>query len=225
MTIDGEKLLKLRTAKGFSQEKLGLMCNVNKRTIQRAEQGVPIALETMAFIAEALEVSPTFLRSNQLSLTAQPLKAWNEVVLVPVTSGRRIIDQLRASFNAEISFEVEPTHENVAQLKRIAEILDLVKPDPWELRDDAFHPSFSELLDIQAKLNSVLPDLLTIGIHVFFGTYNSMQKVPRMGEEGLYVRETQRSERVLISLVVVSDTSASHLVRKPDDLDPDEIPF
>jgi len=106
MALDGEKLRKIRMAKGISQEKLALMCNVNKRTIQRAEKSAPIALETAAFIAEVVQVPPIALRAKQIELFEPTVKAWNDVVLIPVTSGRRIVDVIRSSFEAEITFDV-----------------------------------------------------------------------------------------------------------------------
>ena len=68
MTVDGAKLRNLRLRKGMSQEKLGLLTNLNKRTIQRAENGQPVAIESLAFMAEALEVAPEALRGRQLEL-------------------------------------------------------------------------------------------------------------------------------------------------------------
>ena len=68
MTVDGAKLRSMRVQKGMSQEKLGLITNLSKRTIQRAENGKPIAIETLAFIAEALEIEPEKLRARQLDL-------------------------------------------------------------------------------------------------------------------------------------------------------------
>jgi transcriptional regulator with XRE-family HTH domain len=89
MTVDGAKLRNLRLRKGMSQEKLGLLTNLNKRTIQRAENGQPVAIESLAFMAEALEVAPEALRGRQLELFApgSPPKptTQGEVVLVPVT--------------------------------------------------------------------------------------------------------------------------------------------
>lgn len=88
MALDGEKLRNLRAAKGMSQEKLAILANVNKRTIQRAEKGDPVGLETAAFIAEAVGVSPATLRGRQPDLFEADKKEWNEVILVPVNSGR-----------------------------------------------------------------------------------------------------------------------------------------
>ncbi|MFK3852301.1 helix-turn-helix transcriptional regulator [Agrobacterium pusense] len=98
MALDGEKVKQLRLAKGLSQERLALLCNVNKRTVQRVETGAPVALETAAFIAEALNVPALSLRALQQVQTNPAQRVTGEVILVPVNSGRRIVDAIRLSF-------------------------------------------------------------------------------------------------------------------------------
>lgn len=220
MAIDGEKLRKMRTAKGISQEKLALMCDVNKRTIQRAEKGQPIALETAAFIAEAMQVPSSTLRSTQMELFEPATKAWNDVVLIPVTSGRRIIDVLRNSFEAEVTFDVEPTKENIEPLATFAGLLEPFKPNPWEHPDARYAPGYSEVLEKQAQANEVLPFLSSMGISVFLATYTARRQVPHynMDEGEMYVTNRTPHEQVQIALVVISDTSSSHLIRKPSDV-------
>lgn len=63
MPLDGQTIRNLRVSNGFSQEKLASMSNVSKRTVQRAEKGEAIALETLNFLAEALGVSPEELHA------------------------------------------------------------------------------------------------------------------------------------------------------------------
>ncbi|MDF2235664.1 helix-turn-helix transcriptional regulator [Albimonas sp. CAU 1670] len=92
MALDGEKLRRIRQSKGISQEKLALMASVNKRTIQRAERGESVAVETAAFIAEAIGVPAASLRGSQMELFEREQKSPDEVVLVPTNSGRRIVD-------------------------------------------------------------------------------------------------------------------------------------
>ena len=125
MALDGKKLRNIRLANGFSQEKLAAMCNVDKRTIQRAESGVPIALETAAFIAEAVSVSASTLWAVTLEQPEVAKKSWNDVILVPVNSGRRIVEILRSSFEAKITFDVEPSRENIGPLAQIAGLIEL----------------------------------------------------------------------------------------------------
>jgi len=220
MALDGDKLRNLRAAKGMSQEKLARMANVNKRTIQRAEKGEPVGLETAAFIAEAVGVSPASLRGRQPDLFEAGKKQWDEVVLVPVNSGRRIIDALRSSYDAEISFDVEPTQDNIEPLAKLAEMLERFKPDPWETPFEKYEPAQAEVLQKQAEVNALLPSLLDMGINLYLGVYQAGRQTPSydMHEGTMSHHVSAPIEPVPVSLVVVSDTSSSHLLRKPDDV-------
>lgn len=222
MAIDGEKLRRLRETQGMSQEKLALMCDVNKRTIQRAEAGNSIALETAAFLADALNVKPDALRAPRASNDDAPKpSAWNEVVLVPTSSGRRIIDAIRLNFDASISYDVEPTTENVDLLSAFAARLQSVYSNPnlppWE------NPELTdaEVLRIQAALNEEISALASLGIRVFLTAYTADRVVPYLAEEGFMATTRGQSTKcVEVAIVVVTDTSASHLVRRPSDYKP-----
>lgn len=220
MALDGDKLRNLRAAKGMSQEKLAILANVNKRTIQRAEKGDPVGLETAAFIAEAVGVSPASLRGRQPDLFEVDKKEWDEVVLVPVNSGRRVIDALRSSYDAEISFDVEPTEANIEPLAKFAEMLEPFKPNPWENPFEKYEPAQAEVLKKQAEVNALLPSLIDMGINVYLGAYQAGRQTPSYDmDEGIMSHHVRAPiESVPVTLVVVSDTSSSHLLRKPDDV-------
>ncbi|EJC77952.1 putative transcriptional regulator [Rhizobium leguminosarum bv. trifolii WSM2012] len=226
MALDGEKVRQLRLAKGISQERLALLCNVNKRTVQRAETGAPVALETAAFIAEALSVPALSLRALQQIQTNPEQGAAGEVILVPVNSGRRIVDVIRLSFETKLTFEVEPTRDNVNLLGKIAELLEPMVPNIWADPHDEYIPTYAEVIQKQADVNEILPMLAAIGINVFLGAYTASRQHPRydMDEGHKYVTHRTPFEPVEIVLVVISDTTASHLVRRPADI-VDDIPF
>jgi transcriptional regulator with XRE-family HTH domain len=58
MTISVEKLKKLRTNNGWSQERLSEISGVSLRTIQRIEGGHASSLETQLALANAFDISP-----------------------------------------------------------------------------------------------------------------------------------------------------------------------
>jgi transcriptional regulator with XRE-family HTH domain len=232
MTVDGAKLRSLRLRKGMSQEKLGLLTNLNKRTIQRAENGQPVAIESLAFMAEALEVSPEALRSRQLELftPSGPPKptTQGEVVLVPVTRGSRLVNSLRAAFLASFEYEAEPTDENLKPLEEVASVLNQAWADPWQPLHLS-EMSDTNLLRLQATANRVIPVLADLGIRIFVGLYPSWQQRPRYnGDEGfMYIRETFAKERLFNVCVVISDEPVGYITRVPpdhEDLD-GTIPF
>jgi hypothetical protein len=217
----------------MSQEKLGLMTKLNKRMIQRAENGEPVAIETLAFIADALEVKPEELRGGQFDLfpDGTPPKATKpgEVVLVEATRGSRLVNMLRQAFVATFEYEAEPTEENLSLLEEIAEVLNTAWQNPWEPAfDQVGQNTDAELLRLQAKANRVIPSLHNLGIRIFIGTYTSRQQRPRydVDEGHMYVTDRTPREQVTNVRVVVSDEVAGHLIRIPSDHeDLEEIPF
>lgn len=234
MTVDGAKLRNLRLQRGMSQEKLGLMTKLNKRTIQRAESGEPVAIESLAFIADALEVEPEMLRGRQLELfqggvPAKPTRQ-GEVILVPATRGSRLVNTVRHAFMAKFEYEAEPTEDNLALLEEIAGVLNAAWENPWEPPTGRFDQTTTdaELLRLQAKANRVIPSLDQLGIRVFMGTYASWQQQPRydVDEGHMYVTQRAPKERVTNVLIIVSDEPAGHLTRIPSDHEElVEIPF
>jgi len=53
----GKKVRTLRTAKGWPQAHLAMLCSVDERTVRRIENGeVTPSLETVQALAQALEV-------------------------------------------------------------------------------------------------------------------------------------------------------------------------
>ena len=225
MVIDGNQLRRLREKKGFSQEKLAILCDLNKRTIQRAESGHRVALETASFMADALEVKPDQLRAP-IAADGEPPEptGWGEVVLVPTTSGRKIIDAIRRCFDASIDNEVEPTKENIENLSALSARLDSAYSNPDLPVAGNPQLSSTEILRLQADLNEDLSVLSCLGIRVLLATYTADRVVPHYDpDEGfMATRVGQRSEAVEVALIVLSDTKDGHLVRRPDDF---SIPF
>jgi hypothetical protein len=174
-----------------------------------------------------MQVPSSTLRAPQMELFGPTAK--DHVVMIPVTSGRRIIDVIRTSFDAEISFDVEPMQENLKPLAQLAGLLEPFQPKPWDIPYERYTPSYSEVLEQQAKVNDLLPKLSLLGIGVFVATYTSSRQIPRydLDEGQMYVTARTPFEKVKIGLVVVSDSSSSHLTRKPDDIynEDNEIPF
>ena len=58
---DGEKIVRLRRSRGWSQEELARHAHVADRTVERAEGGRPIYIRTICEIAAALRIAPSEL--------------------------------------------------------------------------------------------------------------------------------------------------------------------
>jgi len=99
---------RLREQKCWSQEELARRAGVSVRTLQRAESGTTAKMDTVAFLAEALQVPPTDLMEEAPQPDAQPAPeaapkhAVPEsppipVVLHQVTTGKRLLDVAQGS--------------------------------------------------------------------------------------------------------------------------------
>lgn len=232
MIIDGTKLRELRIQKGISQEKLGLLSNLNKRTIQRAEKGDAVSLETIAFIADALETEPRALRGRQLELFNENAQTPNtqqgEVILVPVSRGTRLVNTLRSAFCAKFEYEAEPTENTVELLEEVALILNSSWTNPWEEPDFSFEDGTGDAqrIRLQARANRIIEGLSNKGITIFMGTYVSWSQIPSFDQDegmmSVFIR--QPIEKITNALVVVSDERAKHLSRMPDDHEANTAP-
>lgn len=61
---DGPKLRALREAKGWTQECLAERTGLSPRSIQRGEQGAPLALASLARLAEIFQVTPGYFKNR-----------------------------------------------------------------------------------------------------------------------------------------------------------------
>ena len=149
------------------------------------------------------------------------------MVLVPMNSGRRIIDTVRKSFEAELTFDVEPTKENVDLLAKLAGLVEPFVPQPWEPYYNQYEPNHAEILEKQAEVNAILPALGEMGVSVFAATYTALRQPPSydMDEGHMYVTDRTPHVEQPIAVVVISDTGATHLMRQPSDVMPDKCLF
>lgn len=222
MAVDGAKLRKVREENGYSQEKLAALCNVNKRTIQRAEANEPIAPETLAFIAEALEMRPVDLRLNLVQvLEGSPVperERDDEVILLPCNSGRRLVETLVSSDEAAFDYDVEPRRNNVDLLKAVAELFGKIWVDRWTPIHECPDLSDADLLGLKAELNELLAEMAGLGVTIYMGTYPIAGPEIFYGEFGeKYARTNRPDIRLTKCLLVISDEQAPYLSRMPND--------
>jgi transcriptional regulator with XRE-family HTH domain len=74
MLVDPKKVVNLRTARAWTQERLAFVANVSLRTIQRLESGKEVSAETILAVAKALDVRPEDLRPNNRQTSADAVE-------------------------------------------------------------------------------------------------------------------------------------------------------
>lgn len=233
----------------MTQEKLASMSNVKPRTVQRAEAGAPISLDTLADIAEALKVPVDQIRARPVAedssdasrpkLTAPgPENPSDWITVRPVNSGRWLLEALRSARLASLEYRIEPTAENLSLLKQVIGFLEQHMPlDPWDERafERPRERSLVDELEIIVAFNQHLQELQNAGFALFLGLHFEPAVMPYFDpDEGVAsVRKNQSPEIVQIVRLVLADNLTETVkvsryrdwpVKIEDFLD-DEIPF
>lgn len=214
MTTDGELIRSKRSELGMTQEKLAAMSALNTRTVQRAERGEPMSIETLAQIASALNVKTSDLRAGHNEDLDDGNPSANAVVLHKTDSGKVVRDALARSFAGSIDIEIEPTAENVDLVIGLAETVERMAPEPWDVEKFKTGPGpVSQQLRDAVELNALIDELAKLGVYVFVGTYVSSAVKPRMDGDtyDLYTSIRWKPEPVTIYRVRVSDSSVSKI--------------
>jgi transcriptional regulator with XRE-family HTH domain len=244
---DGEALLKLRVQQNLTQEKLATMSDLDVRTVQRAEKGESLQLETIVGLATALKVTvPELSMSGDESNDARGLDENNQdhsgdhdrntVVLRRVASGKVLLDILSDSFSGKLSCEVDPTSENVEALTAIVEEIERFIPNPWATPMERGSMTLAERLRTAVALTAKLTALEAFDVAVFAGIYPARAQVPSYDPDEGHMYTTNRTpfRPVTICRVMLENRNRDRVVVKVTDKwtepsspnpDSDDIPF
>lgn len=204
----GERVRQLREAAGMTQEKLSHMSNLDRRTIQRAEQGVRLQIETLSSLAAALQVPVSdIIAGDEAADDVDELRAKSLVVLNRIRSGITLLNIVCDSYWGTITCEADPTPDNVEALTGIVGKLEELMPQPWHSPAD--RPTLLQLsqrLRTAVQIGEQLKFLEEKDVAFFGGTYTARTQVPWYdGEVGEMVTTTRTPyELVTMSRVVVA---------------------
>lgn len=199
MYCNGAQIKKLRAQLGFTQEKLSAMSDVNIRTIQRAENGEPLELETFNQIAQALNTTPLAIQSRRVDDDADS----NEngfLILRPTVEGAKLVLAVRNSFEAIIEYDAEPTDDTIETMVELVEKLNEVSPKRWTYPWLAFgdgKPTDGEVLRIQLEVTKHINHLAANGVDVFLGSYIAARYTPVIKGTTVYRTEKQSPQNVV----------------------------
>ena len=222
MLLDGTKISQMRAARGMSQETLGQLCDLSKRTIQRAENGQPINIESAAFIAEALKVQSADLSAGPQKRRTEDVAfptATGEVIPLLATRGTRLVEKMMDVFDLRLELEIEPVDQNVDLLEELQEVLSLSLGDPRKEGNASHAQKAMSTLRLQARANTCLSGLAALNISVFVATFQSYQQLDFIEDSNGGLQRPSRMvlDLVKIAYVVVAEAGASFLTRTADD--------
>lgn len=226
---NGDRVRQLRIQQSMTQEKLAAMCKVNLRTVQRAERGEGLQLDTIASLADALKVTV-----GELTLTVSELDGvhqsetseGNAVVLRRISSGKALVDLIYDSFSGKLYCAAEPTEDNIDALTGMIERIEKLIPNPWEAPTEAEILTLSQRLREALAVKTQLAELEKFEIAVFAGTYTARAQVPQYStDEGhMYVRMNQQFEPVTVCRVSINPVGVERVTVKVSDEWKEEAP-
>lgn len=221
MTPNSKALIDLRTKHAMNQEDLAGRAKVSVRTIQRAEAGSPIDLQTAQQIATALGVMPDAIRiddepdaDTEGNLTPDE-KDLTRVTLLPARSARSLLDVATACDECRLDHEVDIGPEAIDAAIEFCEalgpFLPVLCPEDINFSGSSDDPAknFMDRLRLEAKLNASMEKLRERGIAVFVGAYVDFIQRPRYDiDEGCWsTRINQKYEDVRLGLVRLGPAS------------------
>lgn len=214
MKHDPIKLRQLRESMGMTQEKLAILSNVSERTVQRAEAGATMRLDTLSDFAAALEVP-----LSELATDAEDFAGGNDVSLRRIRTGRPLLDELAKAGVAILECDVDPSSQEVEALIEIVRMIEQRLPEPWEFEQRPAMMDLSERIVLAAQISKSLAVLDGFGIALFGSSSWINARYPRydMDEGHRYTRVNQPYERVQTMQLLLTRGAEEKIYRKAPD--------
>lgn len=218
MICDGGKVAALRQARMMTQDKLAIMANVDRRTIQRMEAGGSVSLETLSQVAAPLGVTAQeLLYTSGVSSTSTD--GGLGIFLKPERSGIRLVRSIVESDHLDFGMSFEPWREQVQIVQPFLKFLEELHPLSFDHildYDRSIQNSAARQMEVAAQVNENLKQLAELkpeGLHVLFGQYTRWGKRVRWDEEeGCWSTHARQREEVLtVATIRIAAVSAISL--------------
>ena len=228
MTPNSKALIELRTKFAMNQEDLAGRAKISVRTIQRAEAGSPIDLQTAQQIATALGVMPDAIRMDDEPQThteedrTLDEKDLARVTLLPARSARSLLDVATACDECRLDHEVDIGPEAIDAAIELCDalgpFLPVLCPEDINFNGSSDDPAkrLMDRLRLEAKINASLEKLRERDIAVFVGAYVDFIQRPCFDiDEGCWsTRINQKYEDVKFGIVRLGPASSLQLIAR-----------
>lgn len=211
MKHDAVKMRLVRESMGMTQEKLAILSNVSERTVQRAEAGANMRLDTLADFAAALE-----LPLSELALDPDESEE-RDVGLRLVRTARDLINDLAKAGVAKFDCEIDP---DAAEMEPVLSLVGLIEerlPTPWEFDQHPAESSLGEKIRLAAQIKQLLEGLAATHVGLYAATSWINAKYPRWDmDEGIrYTHDRHRYEKVMTLRMIIARGGDDRIFRKP----------
>lgn len=236
--IDGQKMKSARARRALTQESLAHQARVNVRTVQRAENGMPLRHETLADIAAVLGVPPAGLirpaptKEDEVLAAEAAQSETSGHVLRRVETGESVVQALERAVMSDLSCHADPTPAVMDVLRGAIRHIESLMRDPWdeEVAAPLRFQSVIDRLEAVAALNGHLADLEREGLALYLCQLSVFVRIPQWTEEGLSI-SLRQSPKYAYAVRLHIGEYATERVRLPEDvtwrldLCDDDIPF
>jgi transcriptional regulator with XRE-family HTH domain len=223
MRVNGEKVGRLREAKGLTQASLAKISDVHSRTIQRAEGGGSVDMETLAQIAASLEVPQDELISSDGENEARQSTGGELIVLTPVRSPGAVIDLLREGQTCTLDYLVdgevgEKSDAILALVNAIEPHLPTLTPERPMSGAAGSHLEANNIrakLAVDLEIANSLKALKDAGLALYLGRCTVRMPVPYCDRDGNWVVSHRQSpEDVRVAVLRIDRIGHERIVVK-----------
>lgn len=206
MKMNRETLIKLREAKGLTQEQVAAMSKLDVRTVQRAEAGTAIGLETLAQIAATLGVPNDELLVNKES-EAEATPNVDFCVLHAVQAPLHVISLLSSHQDADLECIAETTGKGRAD--GVLAFLDAIEKHLPTLTPDVHEPlptvadRVRRKVALEQKLSAAMQSMKAAGLGLYAGTFTDVIRIPHYDDEMGFWAVSLRSRPQPVSILVL----------------------
>jgi transcriptional regulator with XRE-family HTH domain len=157
----------------MTQEQLAAVARVDRRTIQRLENGQPVSTETLHQVA-----APLGVLAADLLLEPSEAEETAGIILKPEVSGLRLVEEIVKASHFDIGIAFEPWPAQLVVVKPLLQFLEGLNPHGLSGNanyDYSLQTTAVARLEAAAKVNEGLAQIRELqpeGLHLLFGLYN-----------------------------------------------------
>lgn len=163
MKHDPLTLKQLREGRGMTQEKLALLSKVSERTVQRAEAGQAMSLETLNEFAAALEVP-----LSHFARGSDPTSPDKMIPLRRVVSARLLLDDLGRAGVVSFDCKFDPGPDELRDVLNLIGAIEARLPVPWDVNERPPPLRLGDKVELTSKFAELMSKAETHGVGLFF---------------------------------------------------------
>ena len=198
MKPDGTKIRSLRLGLGKTQPQIIHGSQVQLRTYQRAEQGIPLAPETLRDVASLFNLPLTEVLKREAELEAESKAENVRLHSCDGKGGLKILRELQAyPGDVQFKFDIDPYSEVATHLGEFVTLCELHNSSKGSPAGHRLHNA--DFIEVVGELNNKIAQLYDLGVNVYFGKFYAWRvdsTIRALDSREFRVRYPARSSRL-----------------------------